>query len=222
MVKKVKLSVFIMALAFNIYGDNFPYLWSSYTTYFKQDIDDRGNNIQIAANYLDGYILLPKTIFSFNEDVTSKIPEQNLGVACVLINDKRVLGYGGGLCQVSSTLYAASLYAGLSIYERKPHSKIVSYIPAGFDATVSKDDGVDLKIYNPYRCKLLIRATVRENGLTISIYGTKPKLRDVRVFTTKPEKIGNFFHTTTVREVFSSGRMVFSEVVSRDIYMVSE
>ncbi|MCM8817129.1 MAG: VanW family protein, partial [Candidatus Omnitrophica bacterium] len=106
MVKKVKLSVFIMALAFNIYGDNFPYLWSSYTTYFKQDIDDRGNNIQIAANYLDGYILLPKTIFSFNEDVTSKIPEQNLGVACVLINDKRVLGYGGGLCQVSSTLYA--------------------------------------------------------------------------------------------------------------------
>lgn len=223
MVNKIKIISFLLVAVSEIYcTDNFTYLWSSYTTYFKQGIDDRGINIQAAANYLEGYILLPKTIFSFNEDITSKISSDHLGIASTLIGEKRVQGYGGGLCQVASTLYSATLYAGLSIIERKPHSKLVSYISPGLDATVSIDEAIDLKFYNPYNCKLMIKTSVSENSFTVSIYGTMPKKREIKIAIEKPEKIGNFVHTTTVREILSSGRMVFSEVVSRDRYIVSE
>ncbi len=221
--KKLFLVSFLLFLCCRVNAtDDFVYLWATYTTYFRQDIDDRAINIQIAANYLDGYILMPKAIFSFNEDVTSRIPEDHLGIASILIAEERLPGYGGGLCQVASTLYSACLSAGLSIHERKPHSKMVSYVPPGLDATVSKDEGVDLKICNPYACKLMIRAFVKDNGLTVSIYGTKPKQREIRILTTKPRKIGDFIHITAIREVFSSGKMVFSEVISRDKYLVSE
>ncbi|MCX7705080.1 MAG: VanW family protein [bacterium] len=218
-----KIIILFLVVGWEIYGtDNFIYQWSSYTTYFKQNIDDRVINIKNAANCLDGYIFEPRTIFSFNENITAKIPEDHFGVASVLVGDKRVPGDGGGLGQVSSTLYAASLLAGLSIYERKPHSKIVSYIPAGLDATVSNEEGVDLKIYNPYSCKLIIKTSVRENCLTVSIYGFAPKPRDIRIFSSKPQKAGNFIYVSTIREVCSGGKLIFSEVVSRDRYIACE
>ncbi|MCM8824544.1 MAG: VanW family protein [Candidatus Omnitrophica bacterium] len=217
-----KIFLFLLSTGLILSAENFPYKWSSYTTFFTPNIDDRGVNIENAARYLDGFILLPKTIFSFNEDVSSRIPEEQLGIAPTLSGEKRVIGFGGGLCQVASTLYAASLYAGLSIYERKPHSKPVSYIPAGLDATVSKDEGVDLKIYNPYNCELAVRAFVKENSLTVSIYGTKPMPREIKVSITKPEKFDNFIYTVTSRHIFSNGKAVFSEIVSRDRYIASE
>lgn len=204
------------------FSDQFKYKWSSYTTYFKQNIDARDNNIELAASYLNGKVLLPKTIFSFNEEVTEKIPEEELGIASVLVGERRTIGLGGGLCQVSSTLYAAVLYAGLSIYERKPHSKPVSYILPGLDATVSIKEGVDLQFYNPYSCKLMIKAYVVGNSLTVEIYGTKPKVREIKISVSKPEKNGQFLFTTTARTVFSSGKEIFSEIVSRDRYLAPE
>ncbi|MCM8769526.1 MAG: VanW family protein [Candidatus Omnitrophica bacterium] len=203
-------------------ADNFIFQWSSYTTYFRKDIDDRGINIENAARYLDGFTLWPKTIFSFNEDVTSNIPQEHLGVASILSGERITPGFGGGLCQVSSTLYAASLYSGLSIYERKGHSKPVSYIPPGLDATVSKDDGSDLKIFNPYNCQLLIRAAVKGNCLTVSIWGPKPKPREVKVILGRPERIENFIYTTTQRHILTKGKVIFSEIVSRDKYIISD
>ncbi len=203
-------------------ADQFRYQWSSYTTYFKQNIDERDTNIEIAARYLDGKILLPKVIFSFNEEITEKIPEDQLGTASILVGEKKVLGFGGGLCQVSSTLYAAALYAGLSIFERKPHSKLVLYIPPGLDATVSLSEGTDLKLYNPYSCQLIIRAKVDGNSLNISIYGTKQKTRSVKISVSKPEKNGQFLLVTTTRTVFSSDKELFSEIVSMDRYLIPE
>jgi vancomycin resistance protein YoaR len=213
-----KLIFFLILFEYFGFTDEFKFLWSSYTTYFKENIDQRKINITVAARYLDGFILLPKTIFSFNEEITDKIPENELGVANVFIGERRMPGFGGGLCQVSSTLYAAALYAGLSIFERRPHSKIVSYILPGLDATVSKEEGVDLKIYNPYKCKLIIRANVNLNSLNISIYGERPKIRDIKIILSRPERIDNFIYVTTIRKVFSNNREIFSEIVSRDKY----
>jgi len=216
----MKKSLFIFLIALNLsFANDFTFQWASYTTYFKQNIDDRGINIETAARYLDMTVILPKTIFSFNEDITAKIPPEELGNASIMSGEKRVPGYGGGLCQVSSTLYATALYAGLSIYERKNHSKIVSYIPAGLDATVSVEECVDLKIYNPYRCKLLIKASVFGNSLTVSICGTEPRPRDIEISVSKPQKIGQFVCTTTTRHVFSKNKLIFSQIVSRDTYI---
>ncbi|HOJ30801.1 MAG TPA: VanW family protein [bacterium] len=204
------------------YAGEFKYQWASYTTYFRADIDQRQHNINIAAMYLDGFVLCPKTIFSFNQEVTEKIPQEQFGPATILSGEQRTLGYGGGLCQVSSTLYAASLYAGLSIHERKPHSKPVNYIGIGLDATVSNDEGTDLKIFNPYNCELVIKASVTANALTVSIFGTRPKPKEINILVTKPEKKGNFLYTTTIRTVSSQGKKDFSEIVSRDRYLLPE
>ncbi|MGB9642817.1 MAG: VanW family protein [Candidatus Ratteibacteria bacterium] len=222
--KKIVFNLFFLLSIFMsiCYAEEFKYQWSSYTTYFKTDIDQRQHNIKIAAMYLDGFVLYPKTIFSFNKQVTEKIPEEQLGPATIVSGEQTTAGYGGGLCQISSTLYAASLYAGLSIYERKPHSKPVSYINMGLDATVANDEGVDLKIFNPYRCKLLIKASVIGNGLTVSIFGTRPKPGKIDISISRPERKENFFYTTTTRTVFSSGKEIFSEIVSRDRYLVPE
>lgn len=219
MVKKFRIFVFFLVFCKICIAGEFGYLWASYTTYFKENIDDRMVNIKNAVRYLDGYVLLPKTIFSFNEDVTSKIPEDQFAQAPILVGEKRVPGFGGGLCQVASTLYAASLYAGLSIHQRKPHSKLVSYILPGLDATVSKEEGIDLEIYNPYICPVMIKAVNEANSLTISIYSTKPKFRQIKISITEPKKIDNFVFTTTTRQVYSKGKLLFSEIVSRDKYL---
>lgn len=216
-------TVFLLILLSTVcLPEEFSYKWSSYTTYFKQNIDDRGNNIKIAVRFLDGKILLPKVIFSFNDEITKKIPEEELGTASILVGDRRILGVGGGLCQVSSTLYAAALYAGLSIYERKPHSKLVSYIIPGLDATVCVNEGVDLKFYNPYNWNLMIKAMVKGNSLSVEFYGTKPKTREIKISVSKPTKSDRFLLTTTTRTVFSSGKELFSEIVSRDRYLIPE
>ncbi|HRR95247.1 MAG TPA: VanW family protein [Candidatus Ratteibacteria bacterium] len=223
MIKNYIKIVFILIFLNSIcMADQFKYKWSSYTTYFQQNIDERGNNIETGAKYLDGKILFPRVIFSFNNEITEKISDGELGTASTLIGDKRVLGLGGGLCQVSSTLYAAVLYAGLSIFERKPHSKLVSYIPPGLDATVSIDEGIDLKFYNPYTCNLMIKSEVEGNSLKITILGTKPKVREIKVYVAKPIKQEQFLLTTTTRTVFSSGKELFSEIVSRDKYLIPE
>lgn len=220
MIKIFRKTIFLLILLNAVcFADEFKYKWSSYTTYFRQDIDERDNNIKVAARYLDGKILIPKIIFSFNDEVTDKIPEDELGTASTIVGDKRVLGIGGGLCQVSSTLYAAALYAGLSIVERKSHSELVSYIPPGLDATVSMNDGVDLKFYNPYGCNLIIKASVEGGSLTVVIYGTKPRVRDIKILVSKPVKKEQFLYTTTTRTVFSSGKELFSEIVSMDKYL---
>jgi vancomycin resistance protein YoaR len=213
-----KLIFLLLVACCFCYANEFKYRWATYTTYFNEHIDERQTNIKVAARYLDGFVLLPKTIFSFNDEVTSRISENELGTANTLVGEKRVPGYGGGLCQVSSTLYAAALYAGLSIFERKPHSKIVSYILPGLDATVSKEQGVDLKIYNPYNFRFIIKASVDGNALNISIFGEKPKMREIEIIVSKPEKQGDFIYTITTRRVFTSGKEVFSEIVSRDYY----
>jgi len=220
MIKILRKTIFFLILL-NVFcfADEFKHKWSSYTTYFRQDIDERDNNIEVAARYLDGKILVPKVIFSFNDEVTGKIPEDELGTASTIVGDRRVPGIGGGLCQVSSTLYAAVLYAGLSIVERKSHSELVSYVPPGLDATVSINDGVDLKFYNPYGCNLIIRASVEGNSLIVAIYGAKPRVRDIKIFVSKPVKKEQFLYTTTTRTVFSSGRELFSEIVSMDKYL---
>ncbi|HOK80380.1 MAG TPA: VanW family protein [bacterium] len=215
--------IFLLSIfAVSYCAEEFKYQWSSYTTYFRTNIDQRQHNIKIATMYLDGFVLYPKTIFSFNNEITEKIPEEQLGPATIVSGEQTTVGFGGGLCQISSTLYAASLYAGLSIYERKSHSKPVGYINMGLDATVANDEGVDLKIFNPYRCKLLIKASVIGNGLNVSIFGSRPKPNTVVISVSKPERKENFLYTTTTRTIFSSGKEIFSEIVSIDKYLAPE
>lgn len=173
--KKKKFILFLILISNFIYSDDFKHLWSEYITTFKDGIDARRRNIEVAVNILNGSILYPNIEFSFIEQVIDKIPEDEMGLAPIISVNKRVPGIGGGLCQVATTLYNAALLAGISIRERKGHSFPVSYVPPGLDATVSKEEGIDLKIQNPYNFPLKINAFVENYEVFVRIYGPYPK-----------------------------------------------
>ena len=104
----------------------------SYTTYGGGS-SGRIANIQLACESRNDVILNPGDTFSYNDTVGERTIERGFQSAPVIANGQLVPGIGWGICQVSSTLYAACLNAGLEIVERYPHSKPVAYIPSGMD-----------------------------------------------------------------------------------------
>lgn len=216
-----KLILFLIFTSSFIYSNDFKYLWSEYLTCFKDGIDARRKNIEVAVNLLDGFILYPNIEFSFIEQIIDKIPEDEMGIAPIISVNKRVPGIGGGLCQVATTLYNVALLAGISIRERKGHTTPVSYASPGLDSTISKEDGVDLKIMNPFRFPLLIRAKVFENRIWIGIFGERPKKREVKIIVEKNRK-ENYLETLTKRLIMENGKEIFFEIVSRDRYLIDK
>ncbi len=100
------------------------------------DSPSRVENINIACGAINGVVLYPGGSFSFNDTVGRRTEANGYGDAPVLVNGHKEEGCGGGVCQVSSTLYMAAVRAGLQIDERHPHSHGVGYAPEGMDATV--------------------------------------------------------------------------------------
>ena len=139
-----------------------------YTTKFDSPKSARGKNIKLAAEKIDRIILEPGQEFSFNEAIGPASKEQGFKLAKIFIDGEEHKGYGGGICQVSSTLYNAVLEAGLDVTERHPHSKEVFYVPEGKDATASHG-GVDFKFINNFDCPVVIRAYTSENEVTTAI-----------------------------------------------------
>lgn len=144
-------------------------LLGSFGTLFKTaEKDDRVHNITLGAEKLDGCVLEPKAIWSFNGIVGPRTKETGFKEAPVLIMGEVFQDVGGGMCQVSSTLHAAAIKTGLDIVKRYSHSRPSSYIPRGFDATVNypkecwggkQDPNIcfDLQLMNPYDFPLTIR-----------------------------------------------------------------
>ncbi|SDG96819.1 VanW family protein [Desulfosporosinus hippei] len=150
-------------------------LISEYTTTFDQTLIERSLNIKLAAKAIDGKVLKPGEVFSFNNTVGPRTEEAGYQTAMIIEGNTFVPGLGGGVCQVSSTLYNAVCLAApaLSVVERSPHSLPVKYVPLGQDATVAYPN-LDFKFQNFSEGYLLIRSIVNSNTLTFRIYG-KPK-----------------------------------------------
>ncbi len=152
-------------------ADN-PYGWdkiSSYTTYYDQSDKGRCQNIAIAASLIDGVTLQAYGEFSFNATVGKRTEEAGFKQAKIIINGEYVSGVGGGVCQVSTTLYNAALKAGLQIIEYHPHSLRVGYVAPSRDAMVSTSS--DLKFFNPHAFPVYLSAEVFEGGIRVLFYG---------------------------------------------------
>lgn len=139
----------------------------TYTTYYDATVP-RAINIAVASSRINGVILQPGQEFSFSQTVLPRNPENGYVAAPVLSAGQYSMGYGGGICQVSSTLYAAMLQAGMPAKERYPHSLAVSYIPVGMDATISHPVK-DLKFVNLLGSPLQIVTTNEGGALTVSL-----------------------------------------------------
>lgn len=147
-----------------------PSLLSSYTTRVDPPEGDRALNVALAAVALNGALLVPGETFSFNRFVGPRITERGYREAPVLVNGRFEVGVGGGVCQVSSTLYNAALLAGLTARARSPHSLPVWYVPLARDATVSYN-AIDLQLHNPLPHPVAVRAVVDGDRLTVQVWG---------------------------------------------------
>lgn len=143
---------------------------STYSTWYNSGEVDRTHNLVKAALAINGQVVQPGEVFSFNKTVGARTFETGYRDAMVIVSGKFEPGVGGGICQVSSTLYNAVLLADLEVVERHNHSLAVAYIPVGLDATVAW--GIqDFQFRNNTGHPIYIRTTTGSGKLTITLYG---------------------------------------------------
>lgn len=148
----------------------------NFTTSFSSNDVNRVKNIEIATKSLDGKLLLPGEELSFNKTTGARSKSNGYFLANVILNGEYVKDYGGGVCQVSTTLYNAALLSDIEIIERYPHSIPASYVPKGRDATVAYDY-LDLKIKNTYDHPIYIEGNPYKNSVEFKIYGNTNKVK---------------------------------------------
>lgn len=156
----------------NLGSEAFPEKISAYSTRYDGGDKDRSTNLEIACKKIDEKIVLPGETFSYNKTLGARTTKAGYKTAKVYENGAVVDGIGGGICQISSTLYNAVLKANMQTVERRNHQFITSYVPEGRDATVAY--GVtDFKFKNTRKYAIKIKATASNGVATISIYGIK-------------------------------------------------
>lgn len=215
---------------------------SSYQTAFDPGDKPRSSNIRLAAELVDGAILLPSQEFSFNGRVGPRTREAGFMEAKEIVDSEYVIGIGGGVCQVSSTLYNAAILAHLQIVERRPHSRVSTYVPAGRDATVYYP-AIDLCFRNALERPVMVSAQVESNVIHVAVISSPIEARRVEfvtrtIATLYPEthrvadptlapgqevveqESATGLVVEAYRRVFADdGSLVSEEVVSKDTYL---
>lgn len=212
---------------------------ASFTTTIIPALPGRVHNIKLGAKAINGTLLFPEEIFSFEALVGEISREKGYQEAPVIVGEELRPGLGGGLCQVSSTLYNAALLGNLEIVERVNHSQSIGYLPIGRDATISIGS-VDLKFRNNREHPILIGAEVSEGQLIFRLFGP-PMEEKVEISTSdivrieppvrleeskslargkrKLIKQGKAGYTVkTWRVVYSKGKETSRELLSHDRY----
>ncbi|QMV41640.1 VanW family protein [Cohnella cholangitidis] len=144
-----------------------------FSTSFETSGEGRSHNVTVAAKALNDTLLMPDEIFEYGKIVAKAEQEYGYKEAPVILKGKLTPGVGGGICQVSSTLYNAALLTGLDIVERRNHSLVVHYLPKGLDATFASGY-VNFKFRNSTGKQLLIRTVVKDKTVTVKLFGTMP------------------------------------------------
>ncbi len=187
----------------------FPEQLASFSTRYDASNTNRSTNIELAAEAINGTVLLPGETFSFNGVVGPRTKAKGYLLAGAYSAGELVETYGGGVCQVSTTIYNAVLYANLEIVERYNHSSVVSYVNCGRDATVSYGSK-DFKFKNSRNYAIMIKAEAKNGILTIEIWGIKEEEEyEIEITSEVTEVI-----TYSTKYVYDSSLAKGEEVVS--------
>ena len=151
-----------------------------FSTNFSTSSDSRKNNIKRALSSFDGIVLDEGEILSFNETTGKRTEENGYQKAKIITAGTFVDGYGGGVCQVSTTLYNACLLAGLEIIEVNSHSLPVSYVEPSFDAMVNSGSS-DLVIRNNTNGKIVITSSSENDKCKFKIFGKENECKITRI-----------------------------------------
>ena len=150
---------------------------STYSTTYSPS-GGRGSNVGNAANKLDNMVLMPGDEFSYENAVGPVIQSNGYTYAPVISGGKLIQGIGGGVCQVSSTLYNTMLNSGILPTERRNHSKPVSYVPRGLDATLASGS-IDYKFINTLEYPIVINTSCSNGNLTIEFWSNENALKGI-------------------------------------------
>lgn len=160
-------------LSYDEIGGQFM-LISTFETQFELEVENRVENIKLASKALDGSVIFPDDEFSFNGKIGERSALKGYKLAKVIVNSKYQDDFGGGVCQVSTTLFNAVVLADLKITESHKHTFVPSYVKPSFDAMVSYGYR-DLRFKNDSKGVILIKSKVDGNKIRVEIYGTNPK-----------------------------------------------
>jgi len=168
------------------------HLRADFSTNISSSSSDRKHNIKNALNSLNNVEILPGNTFSFNQIVGRRTAENGYREAKIIVNNEFVDGLGGGVCQVSTTLYNTALLSGMEIIEANKHSKQISYVKYGFDAMVNFGSS-DLKFRNNTSEKITIITNYSQDTARIRIFGAsldnvQYKLKNNIINLTEPEE----------------------------------
>ncbi len=196
-----------------------------FATSYATSSKNRSDNVELAARKIDGTILMPNEEFSYNKAVGQRTAANGFKEAPVFENGETVQGMGGGVCQVSSTLYSAVLYADLQVLERQSHSLTVSYVPKGQDATVAYGS-IDFRFKNNTKGPIKISAKTGGKSLEISVWGAKPeKEKKVEIINSVTETKSPTVEEVTEpgmkageRKVVSNGKTGYTVATVRKVY----
>ena len=183
-----------------------------YSTNFNQG--DRGDNIALAAESLNEKLVKTGWTFSFNDTVGERTYSAGYKNAGVIINGQSAQDVGGGVCQVSSTLYNAVLLSGLTPTMRTPHYSPSTYVAPGRDATVA-DGLLDFKFRNDLPHNVYLLAGAYGSTLTISVLGTKADLNGESI---QIEREGSAMAPSIYRVFYKDGQVVKEEFLHTDVY----
>lgn len=220
----------------------FPDQLSTFKTRYDASDKDRTTNLILACKKLDGKVIMPGETFSYNATLGPRSTATGYKNAKVYENGEVVDGIGGGICQISSTLYNAALMADMEIVERRNHQFVTSYVGAGRDATVVYGL-TDFKFKNTRKYPIKLKASSVSGIATISIFGIKEEEREYTYtfktntistipFTTKyvedaslqpgqevvKQKGANGLVTQTYMTKMKNGKVISSQLLSKDTY----
>lgn len=217
---KIPLKTLYPSVTTNMIGvEAFPDLLATFSTKYSSN-KDRTTNLRLAAHKINGHVLLPGETFSYNKVVGERTIAAGYKEAAVYQNGEVVQGLGGGICQISSTLFNAVLLSNLEIVELHNHQFVPSYVTAGRDATVVY--GVkDFKFKNSRKYAIKINCSVSGGVATFNIWGKKQDTEyDVSVYAKVNSKTSTAIKSSTYRTLKLNGNVVKTENIANFTYKV--
>ncbi len=215
----IPLQILYPNVTTNMIGtEAFPNILSTYSTRYSTRDRDRTTNLQLASSKINGMVLMPGETFSYNQVVGKRTISAGYKEAPIYVEGKVVDGLGGGICQITSTLYNAVLYANLEIVERSNHQFVPSYVTASRDATVVYGS-IDFKFKNNRNYPIKLVCSVSNGIAKFDIYGLKTDNEyDVEISSYITGNTSSSIYSEAYRILKQNGQIVHSELLSKDTY----
>lgn len=218
---QIPLKVLYPSVTTNMLGmEAFPDLLASYSTKYTTSNKDRTTNLTLASNKINGTVILPGETFSYNTVVGERTIAAGYKEAAIYQDGQVVNGLGGGICQISSTLYNAVLYSNLEIVERRNHQFVPTYVSAGLDATVVYGSQ-DFKFKNNRNYAIKIVSSVSNGVATVNIYGlSEADDYEVELSASVTNRTSTYLNAVAYKTLKKNGQVISTTVLSKDTYKV--